>query len=84
MSVGFSKLAPRPRPPRELLVEFFAERNKTFYRIELVDHGPEIGVEGQLINNGEMQYAPRFPTREAVLQWAAEVRKDVETGRFNP
>jgi hypothetical protein len=38
MSVGFRPLEPPPpRPPRELLFEFYA--NKKFFRAELIDRG---------------------------------------------
>jgi hypothetical protein len=59
-------------------VDFNTERTKTFYRIELVDQGPEIGVEGQLINNGEMQYAAVSDSRDrpSVGSGSAERRRD--------
>ena len=59
-------------------------KGHVFYRCELLTF-PDGGAEIQLIEApDDLRYAQRFPTREAAIQWAEAVRKDVETGRFDP
>ena len=72
--------------PRERLVEFHAERTHTFYRCDLVDHR-EWGIEAQILEApDDLRISQRFQTmgllsaREQAIRWAAEMRKDLESG----
>jgi hypothetical protein len=73
--------APRPAPrqpqPGELLCEFYSEKRKKFYRIELRDRGQD-GVEAQLLDPVEMLDGHLFPARQLAIAWAEEQRKAIE------
>jgi hypothetical protein len=54
---------PRRQPtPGELLFEFHAARTRTFYRVELRDHGP-YGVEAQFLDSTDVRIARTFHQR---------------------
>ena len=65
--------APKPSPrqpvPGELLCEFYSEKRRKFYRIELRDRG-QYGVEAQLLDPVEMLYGHLFPARQLAITWA--------------
>ena len=80
--------APRRQPqPGELLCEFYVERTKKFYRVELRDHGV-YGVEAQILDPVDPVICRTFradldPTRkprEMAIAWAEEERKAIEVG----
>jgi hypothetical protein len=77
--------APEPLKPGELLFEFLVGHDR--FLCELRDHGP-YGVEAQFYQNEEFLISHRFdrrldptrPPRELAVQWAEEMRKDIEKG----
>jgi|KBSSwiStaDraftv2_1062776.scaffolds.fasta_scaffold2362983_1 hypothetical protein len=70
---------PRQARPGELLCEFYSEKRKEFYRIELRDRGQH-GVEAQLFDPMEFLYGHLFPARQLAIVWAEEQRKAIEKG----
>jgi hypothetical protein len=82
----------RPRParqsvPGELIDEFYAERTKKFYRVELRDRG-RWGTEAQIFDPVELVIGQRFadiqdgdqivPARESAIAWAKDMRRFIE------
>lgn len=78
----------RAEKPRELLFEFHVERTHKIYRCELLDHGPDLGVEAQFFDPVELTTSRRFDprldasrqSRELAVQWAEETRALLERG----
>ena len=69
-----SRLVRQPRPG-ERLWEF--RQNPHTYSCELRYHG-EYGVEAQILKDGELLIGHRRITRALAVEWAAEMRKDLE------
>lgn len=75
--------APRPperqAQPDQLLMTFYSEKRRMFYRIELRDRG-QFGVEAQLLDPVEMLDRHLFPARQLAIAWAEEQRQAIEKG----
>jgi hypothetical protein len=70
--------APRgPRPGEPLWA--FGRADQHTWSCELRDHGA-VGVEAQILKDGELVIGRRFDTRALAVQWAAEERKAIERG----
>jgi hypothetical protein len=87
---GGGRFTSRVAQPGELLFEFFAEREKKCYRVELRNHGDVYGWEAQFLDPVELRFSRTFPrylspdrtSREMAIAWAAETRKASEAGRL--
>jgi len=80
------KAKPRQAQPGEPLFEFYRERDHTRWLFELRDHA-DYGFEVQVYRNEEFLMGRRFdprldpsrPTRELAIQWATEMRREIES-----
>ena len=81
--------AQRQPKPGELVDEFYCERNQTFYRVELRDHG-KWSVEAQILDPVDLVIGQRFtnveaggrttPAQEFAIAWAKNWRAHIEKG----
>jgi hypothetical protein len=73
---------PRVAKPGELLFECVRASDRAPMSCELRFHGESFGWETQFFERGEL-FASRgaFVTRKAVIAWAEEERKAMESGR---
>jgi hypothetical protein len=77
----------RQPTPGELLFEFHVQQTRTFWRVELRDHGRH-GVEAQFFDPVDLRSARTFrqdmdPTRSPramAIEWSIEERKAIENG----
>ena len=82
----FGRTPSRPPPPRELLFEFYRDRDHSRWLCELIDHGAVYGVEAQFFQNEQLFAAHTFPpyldptrtSRAMAIAWADETRKVLE------
>ncbi len=79
----------RQPQPGEVVDEFYVERTKKFYRVELRDRG-QWGVEAQIFDPVDFVIGQRFTevqdgdrtirARESAVEWAKDRRAFIEQG----
>ena len=73
-----SNYRPPPRAPRPGEPLWSLQRDGSTWSAELRDHGTGVGVEGQILGDGELVIARRFDLRELAMRWAEQERQAIE------
>ena len=68
----------RARRPGEPL--WSLHKDGSTWSVELRDHGAAVGVEAQILCDGELVSGRRFDLRELATRWAEQERAVIERG----
>ena len=71
---------PIPRAPRPGEPLWSLQKDGSTWSAELRDHGTGVGVEAQILRDGDLVICRRFVVRELATRWAEQERQAIEPG----
>ena len=71
---------PPPRAPRPGEPIWSLHKDGSTWSAEVRDHGTGVGIEAQILRDGDLVIGPRFDLRELAMRWAEQKRHAIERG----